>query len=61
MAHPIRLEENYPSESRRLNEEGVCKVRLTVDAHGLTQLALTHLFTVCCFLGLKTESLMRQP
>ena len=33
-ANPIHLGENYPAESKRLNEEGVCKVRLTVDADG---------------------------
>jgi hypothetical protein len=29
-AHPVRLGENYPPESKILGEEGVCKVKLTV-------------------------------
>lgn len=33
-AHPVRIGENYPKESKRLHEEGVCKVRLTVTAEG---------------------------
>jgi protein TonB len=33
-AHPVRLGENYPAESKRRNEEGMCKVRLTVTADG---------------------------
>lgn len=33
-AHPVQLGENYPTESKRLHEEGVCKVRLTVAADG---------------------------
>jgi TonB family protein len=31
-AHPVRLGENYPPESKILGEEGVCKVKLTVTA-----------------------------
>jgi TonB family protein len=33
-AHPVRLGENYPAESRLLHEGGVCKVKLTVTADG---------------------------
>ena len=33
-AHPVRLGENYPAESKLLREEGVCKVKLTVTADG---------------------------
>lgn len=33
-AHPVRIGENYPRESKRLHEEGVCKVKLTVTAEG---------------------------
>jgi TonB family protein len=33
-AHPVRIGENYPEESKRLHEEGVCKVQLTVTAEG---------------------------
>lgn len=33
-AHPVRIGENYPKESKRLHEEGVCKVNLTVTAEG---------------------------
>jgi periplasmic protein TonB len=34
-AHPVRIgENNYPKESKRLHEEGVCKVKLTVTAEG---------------------------
>jgi protein TonB len=33
-AHPVRLGENYPPESKILGEEGVCKVKLTVTADG---------------------------
>lgn len=33
-AHPVRIGENYPKESKRLHEEGVCKVKLTVTAGG---------------------------
>jgi TonB family protein len=33
-AHPVRLGENYPAESKRRHEEGVCKVKLTVTADG---------------------------
>jgi TonB family protein len=35
-AHPVRIgENNYPKESKRLHEESVCKVKLTVTAEGL--------------------------
>jgi len=33
-AHPVRIGDNYPKESKRLHEEGVCKVKLTVTAEG---------------------------
>ncbi len=33
-AHPIRIGENYPAESRVLHEEGMCRVKLTVTADG---------------------------
>jgi outer membrane biosynthesis protein TonB len=33
-ANPVRLGENYPLESKRLHEEGVCKVKLTVTDQG---------------------------
>ena len=33
-AHPVRIGENYPKESKRLHEEGACKVKLTVTAEG---------------------------
>jgi TonB family protein len=33
-AHPVRIGENYPKESKRLHEQGVCKVKLTVTAEG---------------------------
>lgn len=34
-SHPLRIgEEYYPPESRRLHEEGICVVRLQVDADG---------------------------
>lgn len=32
--HPLRIGENYPAMSRRLHEEGTCKVKLTVTADG---------------------------
>jgi TonB family protein len=32
--HPILFGENYPAESKRLHEEGTCKVKLTVTAKG---------------------------
>jgi TonB family protein len=33
-AHPPKIDENYPDESRRSGEEGICKVKLTVYANG---------------------------
>ena len=33
-AHPLRIGENYPAESRVLHEEGMCSVKLTVTADG---------------------------
>jgi TonB family protein len=33
-AHPVHIGENYPAESKRRHEEGVCKVQLTVTADG---------------------------
>lgn len=32
--HPILIGQNYPAESKRLHEEGTCKVKVTVMADG---------------------------
>src|SRR5882757_1076862 len=32
--HPLKLGENYPKESQLLGEEGICVVRVEVDADG---------------------------
>jgi hypothetical protein len=36
-AHPVRLGENHPPESKILGEEGVCKVKLTVTAASIVR------------------------
>jgi len=74
-AHPVHIGENYPAESKRRHEEGVCKVQLTVTADGairdvnltkstgfprLDQACLDVFAHGACCRQLKTESRLRR-